>query len=44
MELADDILPRYVTASTVLDYHTVVSADKFENIYVTRVPLDIDEE
>ncbi|CAD8154884.1 unnamed protein product [Paramecium pentaurelia] len=44
MELADDILPRYVTASTVLDYHTVIAGDKFENIFVSRVPLDIDEE
>ena len=44
MELADDILPRYVTASTVIDYHTVIAGDKFENIFVSRVPLDIDEE
>jgi splicing factor 3B subunit 3 len=44
MELADDILPRWVTASCLVDYHTVVAADKFENIFITRVPLDIDEE
>lgn len=44
MEIADDILPRYITANTLLDYHTVVAGDKFENIIVSRVPLDIDEE
>lgn len=44
MEIADDILPRYITASTLVDYHTVFAADKFENIFVSRVPLDIDEE
>jgi len=44
MELADDILPRWITASCMIDYHTIVAADKFENLFITRVPLDIDEE
>jgi splicing factor 3B subunit 3 len=44
MEIADDILPRYITASVLVDYHTIVGGDKFENVFVSRVPLDIDEE
>jgi splicing factor 3B subunit 3 len=44
MEIADDILPRYITASVLVDYHTMVAGDKFENVFVSRVPLDIDEE
>ena len=44
MEIADDILPRYITASCLVDYHTMVAGDKFENVFVSRVPLDIDEE
>jgi splicing factor 3B subunit 3 len=44
MEIADDILPRWVTASCLLDYHTIIGADKFENFFVSRVPMDIDIE
>lgn len=33
-EFADDILPRWITASCVLDYHTICGADKFENVFV----------
>ena len=37
-DIADDILPRFVTTSCLLDDHTVIGADKFENIFVSRVP------
>ena len=43
-EFADDILPRWITATCVLDYHTICGADKFENIFICRVPEDIDDE
>lgn len=38
---ADDILPRYVTAALPLDYDTVAGADKFGNLYVTRLPAEV---
>jgi splicing factor 3B subunit 3 len=28
-EFCDDILPRWVTATTLLDHHTIVGLDKF---------------
>lgn len=28
-DIADDILPRYITCSALLDYHTMIGADKF---------------
>ena len=37
-EFADDILPRWITTSCILDYNTVAGADKFENIFVCRLP------
>jgi len=37
-DIADDVLNRYITASAILDYHTIIGADKFENIFVSRVP------
>ncbi|WFD42592.1 pre-mRNA-splicing factor rse1 [Malassezia psittaci] len=36
---ADDILPRWTTCVLMLDYDTVMHADKFGNIAVLRVPL-----
>lgn len=44
VEIADDVLPRWITSASVLDYHTLVGADKFENIFVCRLPESIDEE
>lgn len=41
---ADDIIPRYITASVVLDYNTVVGGDKFGNIFVCRLPKDISKD
>ena len=43
-EFADDILPRWITSCCVLDYHTICGADKFENVFVCRIPQDIDDE
>ena len=28
-DIADDILNRYVTSTAILDYHTIIGADKF---------------
>ena len=36
-DIADDVLPRYVTVSCLLDDHTIIGADKFENVFVSRV-------
>lgn len=37
-EVCDDILPRWMSSFQVLDYHTFIGADKFENAFVCRVP------
>lgn len=37
-DIADDVLNRYITATKILDYHTIIGADKFENIFISRVP------
>ncbi len=42
-EIAKDIMPRFTTASELLDSYTIVGADKFENVFVNRLPLDQDE-
>jgi splicing factor 3B subunit 3 len=44
VEIADDVLPRWITSAAILDYHTLVGADKFENLFVCRLPDSIDEE
>jgi splicing factor 3B subunit 3 len=36
--MADDIVPRWVTSQTLLDYNTVAGGDKFGNIFVSRLP------
>ncbi|QDZ20127.1 subunit 3 of splicing factor 3B [Chloropicon primus] len=41
---ADDTIPRYMTASAVLDYNTVLGGDKFGNIFVCRLPKDVSKE
>ncbi|XP_071959177.1 splicing factor 3B subunit 3-like isoform X1 [Antedon mediterranea] len=41
---ADDTYPRWITASCILDYNTVVCADKFGNITVLRLPANINDE
>lgn len=37
-EFADDVLPRWITSACLLDYNTIVGADKFENVFVCRLP------
>lgn len=37
MEVADDVLPRWITKCEILDYGTIVGADKFENMFVCRL-------
>lgn len=44
IEIADDVLPRWITTACLLDYHTIIGADKFENIFVCRLPESADEE
>ncbi|KAM9998298.1 hypothetical protein ACTFIY_007955 [Dictyostelium cf. discoideum] len=41
---ADDLAPRWMTSSVMLDYDTVAGADKFGNIFVLRLPLLISDE
>ena len=41
---ADDIAPRWLTASTVLDANTVAGADKFGNIFVNRLPQEVSDD
>eukprot|EP01133_Synstelium_polycarpum_P001533 gene1533-1790_t len=41
---ADDTAPRFITASAMLDYDTVAGADKFGNIFVTRLPASVSDE
>lgn len=38
MEFADDILPRFVSSSEVLDFNTVAMGDKFGNLAILRLP------
>jgi len=41
---ADDVAPRWLTASTTLDANTVAGADKFGNIFVTRLPQEVSDD
>ena len=41
---ADDAAPRWLTASAVLDANTVTGADKFGNIFVTRLPKEVSDD
>ena len=36
---ADDTQPRWITTTTILDYNTVATADKFGNIAVVSIEL-----
>lgn len=44
----DDTIPRFTTASALLDYDTVAGGDKFGNVFVLRLPqdasLEVDED
>ncbi len=37
-EIADDVLPRWISSVCLLDYSTICAADKFENFFVLRLP------
>ena len=41
---ADDAVPRHLSASLLMDYDTMTGADKFGNIYVSRLPAEISEQ
>jgi splicing factor 3B subunit 3 len=36
--LADDMVPRWITSHTILDYNTVAGSDKFGNVFIVRLP------
>jgi splicing factor 3B subunit 3 len=39
--VARDVLPRYVTNLLTLDYSTVCGSDKFGNVFVLRLPVEL---
>lgn len=41
--LCDDIFPRAITDFEVLDYDSLCAADKFGNIFILRIPDQLDE-
>ncbi|CAK4434502.1 unnamed protein product [Aphanomyces euteiches] len=41
---ADDFVPRFISASTLLDYDTMAGGDKFGNVFVTRLPSEVSDE
>lgn len=38
---ADNSVPRFVTATCILDYDSTAVADKFGNIAISRLPADV---
>ena len=40
--VADDTMPRWIVAMTILDYSSVAVSDKFGNIMILRVPPDVE--
>ena len=43
-ELADDVLPRYLTGFDLVDHHTISLIDKYGNLSVLRIPPDSEQE
>lgn len=43
-EVADDILPRYLTSLEVVDYNTLAITDKFGTLSILRIPLGVEED
>jgi len=41
---ADEFTPRFLTAVSVLDYDTVAGADKFGNVFISRLPASVSDE
>ncbi|KJP88718.1 hypothetical protein AK88_01599 [Plasmodium fragile] len=42
--ISDDIIPRWITCSELLDHHTIMAADKFDSVFVLRVPEEAKQE
>jgi len=42
--VCDDLMPRTMVASEILDYGTIAGSDKFGNFFVLRAPSDVDNE
>ncbi|CAG9472423.1 unnamed protein product [Plasmodium vivax] len=42
--ISDDIIPRWITCSEILDHHTIMAADKFDSVFVLRVPEEAKQE
>ncbi|ORY86166.1 CPSF A subunit region-domain-containing protein [Protomyces lactucae-debilis] len=40
---ANDTLPRWTTASTMVDYDTIAGGDRFGNLWIVRVPKNVSE-
>ena len=41
---ADDTHPRWITATTLLDYDTIATADKFGNVAILRLPHSVSDD
>ncbi|OSD06959.1 hypothetical protein PYCCODRAFT_1474347 [Trametes coccinea BRFM310] len=41
---ADDTQPRWVTATTMLDYNTVAAGDRFGNIFINRLDAKVSDQ
>lgn len=41
---ADDVIPRWMTKFILLDEDTVAGADKFENMFILRLPQGAEED
>ncbi|PLW12995.1 hypothetical protein PCANC_20927 [Puccinia coronata f. sp. avenae] len=41
---ADDVVPRWSTCATMVDYDTVAGGDRFGNLWVCRLPKNVSEE
>ena len=40
---ADDTQPRWITATTIVDYNTVAAGDRFGNIFVNRLSSKVSD-
>ena len=41
---ADDVQPRWVTATTMLDYNTVAAGDRFGNVFINRLDSKVSDQ
>ena len=41
---ADNTTPRWITASTLLDYNTIAGGDKFGNFFISRLPNEVSDD